>query len=658
MRCCGLSAECRKASIRASLYSETMKRPNHRLVMTLTVAAVCLGALAFAATSWAASLSDSAQAGKAQAKAGVASLAARDATAAVAQFGAASESFRRADAMLGPEWLGGVANTLPHVGRQYSVTRTLVAIGLDGSAAGLEMAALLRDMSAAPSSGTTQGLGSFLATGRAHIDAALVSLCNVADRSAGLSEEGLLPPLAKAVHSAKEPLAQLGPVLRKSRALLTLDRYLLSAKRSMVVISQNNAELRPTGGFAGTYGVVGVSATGIALEEYADTYSLPDPPGRVTPPPGALMTKDFGFRDAGWWIDYPTSARAMLGFWKDYGQRPVDGMISVDIVAVRDLLDVFGPIELPYYKETFTSSNLLSRLMYLIEVKLGTAPGHKDVLVALANELERRVLNAGSDDLMRAALSLAKSADQKHVQVYLSDPAAQAAVVALGWSGSVAPPAGSTDALAISNAMNLPGKVNVAMRKSSTYEVALMLDGSAETTLVLHYANQAPRTFVISKTVFRDYLRVLRAPGTLFLPGPGSASGGSTTTVETGLPTAVRTFSLTRGKAHEETIVSRVPGAWRRGRAISLPGSPGEGATPPTADTSAHYRLFIVRQADLEEIPTTMTITPPAGWRVSRASAWRMASGAVVATSGGERMVRLAWRLDGDLVLDVVIVPR
>jgi hypothetical protein len=194
------------------------------------------------------------------------------------------------------------------------------------------------------------------------------------------------------------------------------------------------------------------------------------------------------------------------------------------------------------------------------------------------------------------------------------------------------------------------------MKKTIDYEVALTPDGSADTTLVLGYSNTAP--FVKpphQNALFRDYLRVYRPAGTVELASAGSRASGSTSTVDTGLPTMVRGFTLPRGASRQETILTRVPSAWRTGRAPLIPRSPvptGSATAPPHSDV-AHYRLFLVRQADLEDVPTTVTVTLPAGWRVSSVNAWKAASDQVISASSDGGLVRLAMPLDSDVVLDI-----
>ena len=643
----------------------------HSTRMIMLAVAALIAILLAVAGLWARGVADAATAGRAEVQAGVKLLASQDATGAASRFGAASRTFSRARAMLGPEWLGSMVDGIPLAGRQYSTARTLVAIGLDGSKAGAELAAALKEAPAASAGGKpVAGFGSVLVTGRPHIDSALASLTDAADRAALLSDSGLVPTLSKAVRSVKAALSDVAPLLDRSHALLSLDTYLLVSKRRILVVSQDGAELRPTGGFMGSYGVIEVGPEGVKLEKYQDVYALPDPRRHVAPPPGLLMVKDFTFRDANWWMDFPTSARTMLGFWKDAGQPPVDGVIAVDPIAMRDLLEVLGPVRVASYSETFTADNLLTRLLRLVEVKGAGPRNNKGVLTALAGELERRVAAAGGSELANCGLALAKAADAKHVQVYFSNDAAEAAIAELRWSGRVAPPAGTTDLLAVSNSMNKGSKANVAMSKTMAYTVALKPDRSADTTLVLGYSYTGPAQ-VPYGSVFRDYVRVYRAPGTIILPDPtpapvrrvrtrtaAASANGNGSIVELGLPAAVRTFGLARGGSHVENVTSRIPpGAWRAGgaptagtRAASIP-SP----TPSADDRSAYYRLVLVTQADLQDVPTKVTVTSPTGWHVSDVSAQLVASGRALPATRDKTGVRLSLPLSGDVLLDVAL---
>ena len=645
----------------------SMKHPIRTTAIVATVViVVAVLAAAVAAGLWARGVAEAANMGKAQVLAGAKLLGSQDATGAALQFNAASLSFARTRTMLDRDGVGRVVGAIPSAANQFSAARTLLAIGLDGSAAGSEVAAALREASApSQAASSTARLTSLFTTGRPHVDAALTSLTRAADLAAKLDGRGLLPQIARPVGTVKAAFAEAAPLLRRSRALLALGSYLFSSKHRVLVVAQDNAELKPTGGFMGSFGIVDVGPNGVKLARYADVYTLPDPPVRVKPPPGARMAQDqgFTFRDSNWWIDFPTSARTMLGFWEVAHQPKVDGIVAVDVIAMKDLLQVLGPIRVPGYVGTFTSANLLERLLQLVERP--ARRNRKGPLVALAFEMENRLFGASSAELGGAALALGKAADAKHVQMYFREPSAEAAVIGLGWSGRVASPPGTTDLLVVSNAMAQGSKVNMAMKKSIDYEVALRPKGSADTTLVLGYVNANPYEIGGNGRrgtlrFFRDYLRVNRPAGTVFPHTATGPVGGGEITTEYGLPTAVRTFKLWRMRSHDETITSRVPvGAWRPGGAPRPRGRVvvSSSATSSAPGSLAHYRLFIVRQADLEDIPTNVSVRSPAGWHVSSVSARLIASGQVLPVTRDRAGARLSLPLSGDLLLDVVLMP-
>ncbi len=636
-----------------------VRRRTRWIILSLSAVALLLGALSWLGVSRAKDFQAAAMQGKDEASVAVASLEAKNATAAAEQFDKAAASFRTARDLLGPDWAVAAMRALPWLGSQVGAADDLATIGLEGSVAGREVAAMLRD--APPATDGSAGLGSMLTAARPHLDAALVALTNVADRSTALTDQGLVAPLADAVRQARQVLSPMAPVLHRSHALLDLERYFLSAPRRILLLAQNNAEIRPTGGFIGSYGLIEVGPNGLKLEKYDDIYALGDQPRatQLPVPEGATMGGIyFKFRDANWWIDYPTSARMLQRFWGDLGQEPVDGIVAVDVVAMRDLLEVFGPIRIDEFNTTFSFGNLLEKLISIVEVQMGpTGQPRKGVLVLLANELTRRMLDMRAEDLLRTSTVLGHSAEGKHVQLYFTDAQLQASVNDAGWAGAIDTPDGTTDLLAVSNAMIRASKANMGVRKSIGYVVNLHTDGSAETTLTLGYSNTDPQVPGILRRWFGNYLRVYRPVGTVPVAGVGEATATPLVTDGLGLPAVARAFRVYRGQERLEIIRTNVPNAVGSGRAAVLPLSPLALGTepPPTApaDRVSHYRLLVVRQADLEDVPTTVTVNVPSGATVSRAAAWARNTGVAVPVTVQGHLVSLSTPLDGDLILDV-----
>lgn len=576
-----------------------------------------------------------ARAGKADAKAALQSLEAKQVPAALASFLKAKDEFGRARGLLGPDWVRG----LPWLGHQVGVADTLAAIGYEGSSAGAEMAQLL---ASADSASGDDRVNQLLRLSRPHLDAALVSLTTVTRLAADLRAEGLLPPLAGAVTELKALLNPLAPVLERSQSMLDLERYLFSTQHRFLLVSQNSAELRPTGGFMGTYGLVEFGPDGFELTTFTDVYQLPrDTLDLPLPIRGPVGYSHFSFQDSNWWIDFPTSAKVMNQFWQNLKQPKVDGIVAIDIPTIRDLLKIFGPITVPESTVPLTADNVLEQLTYVIEFENG-GPGtdktlkKKKAALSFAAELLRQITHLSNEQFLPTLNSLAASTNEKHVQLSFNDATAQAALVDLGWGGAIDPPAGTTDLLAVSNGVIKASKANIGVTKTIDYTVALKADGSADTTTKLGYKKSSLQLLGVPRQWMGNYVRVHR--------GVGTTEAAGSTAFETledamGLPTFGHYFRLEPSAEANLVLRSAVPQAVR----------------PADGDTW-HYQLLLVKQADLTNTSATVTVTAPAGWKVSGSAASFRVNGTAVPTTANPGSVSVKTPLKQDLVLDVTLV--
>jgi len=427
--------------------------------------------------------------------------------------------------------------------------------------------------------------------------------------------------------------------------MLDLERYLLSGTHRFLVVAQNSSELRPTGGFMGTYGLLELDPEGFRLDRFADTFTLPrDTLDLPLPQGGQVNYKHFYFRNSNWWMDFPTSARQMLAFWDNMAQPQVDGVVVVDVPMLRDLLEVHGPVTVPESKVPITAKNVMEQLNELVQFEYSGQAERKDrklAVTSLVAVLFDWVSNVPADKSQAVLGALATSVSEKHIQLYLTDPAAQADVVTVGWSGALAPPAGVTDLMAVSNGVIKPSKANIGVEKSLDYRVTLAGDGSADTTLTLGY-RKSPKLYKgVPQQWLANYVRVHRLTGTGLVGG----QDGFTSLVDaTELPTFGTYFRLDPGAATTVVLNSRVPEALREGD----PGSSGTG--------EGHYQLLLAKQADLVDTRATVTVMVPDGWRIARSTAWFRASGEAVVTSTDLTTVTLTTPLKQDVILDVALV--
>ncbi len=630
------------------IVADVMKRALWLAGAAVLVAVVALGVLGLL---WAQEFQSLARSGKADAVAGLRLLEKKQTEPAIMAFRKSAGEFGRARAQLGPDWLRSV----PWLGRQLDAADDLATIGLEGATAGESAAELLSEAEAG--SGGDR-LNQLVKVAGPHVDAALVSLVAVGERSQRLSTEGLVPQLAEAVTEAKDELAPMRILLQRAPALLDLERRLFGKQHRFLVLSQNSAQLRPTGGFPGTYGLVELGPDGFHLTRFADIYTLPrDTLDLPIPDGGQVNNRHFFLRNANAWLDFPTSANVIMKFWENLGQPEIDGIVAIDIPTIRDLLKVFGPISVPESDEPLTAKNVLEQLSYVVEVE-HSGKGYqdrKDAVVSLAKAVVERITHLSGEEFLPTMTALANSANEKHIQLFFTDPEAQADIVAVGWSGAIDPPPDTTDLVAVSNSVIArPAKANLGVSKSLDYLVRLDADGGADSRLRLKYKKSFDSPLGDLQKWLVNYARVHRAAGTT-KPAKGGTLGIETLQDTAGLPTFGHGFRLDRGRSVTVELRSRVPEALRTGVAAPVIGGPAAAGRVDSGE-SRHYRLLVARQSDLVDTSVTVTVQVPAGWKVAGSTAWFRASGTPVVTAGGDTEVTLATKLKQDLVLDVNLI--
>ena len=160
---------------------------------------------------------------------------------------------------------------------------------------------------------------------------------------------GLLPRLAQPLHKVQSVL----PLITVAFDLLPLLPRVIDQpdEQTFLLLAQNNDELRPTGGFISSIGVLALNRGIPRLGPLEDSYQAenwnkphPDPPE----PLRKYMGLDLWVtRDANWWPDFPTSAKAVGDLYELNQDRRVDGVLAIDVIAAARLLEALTPLELP-----------------------------------------------------------------------------------------------------------------------------------------------------------------------------------------------------------------------------------------------------------------------------------------------------------------------
>lgn len=144
--------------------------------------------------------------------------------------------------------------------------------------------------------------------------------------------------------------------------------------RTYLILFLNNTELRPGGGFIGTYAVVKMNKANPAIIKVEGTEILDNSAPRdysVEPPDPIkkyLKTPRWNFRDSNWSPDFKLSSQKSLELYKkEKGMEAdnIDAVIGITPTVLEEILKISGPLKTD--GQEFTAENFTAKLEYLVE---------------------------------------------------------------------------------------------------------------------------------------------------------------------------------------------------------------------------------------------------------------------------------------------------
>ena len=290
-------------------------------------------------------------------------------------------------------------------------------------------------------------------------------------------------PRTSAIKSAQSQLLrgieQINEQAGAALGLLDLGDAVISSGRPLrlLLLGQDSWELRPTGGFIGSWGILELSGGRMRLERYEDATTLPGSALEAPYPLSAALDTAWRLTGVGWWSNFPDSARRAQEMIREVAGADVDGVVALTQHAVEGLIDVVGPVEVPGYDETVTSKNVADRILYHVELKRPRDVPRKRFLSTLATVVFDRL----SELQGRAAVSflnaIATTSQRRDAQVWFADEKLQRTAEAAGLGGVLRRVPGGEDFLSVVDANIGIDKANRDVRTSIAY--SLRRDGQA-----------------------------------------------------------------------------------------------------------------------------------------------------------------------------------
>jgi hypothetical protein len=284
-------------------------------------------------------------------------------------------------------------------------------------------------------------------------------------------------------------------------------------EKTFFLLFQNNMELRPGGGYIGSFGILKMQ-DGKILE--LSTHDLSNFDGRVPdgiippyPIKETLKVKDWKLRDSNWSPDFPVNAVKADEFYRlGQGQENFSGVIAINSNVLLSFLRVTGPITIEGYPGTYDSENAVLNLEYQVEkgaYQQGIARGErKSVMNLLAKEIQKKVFALSLREKMQLAEIILDDLNRKDIQLYFKDENLERQAMNAAWDGSVNKN-WSSDYLMLVDANMGALKSDYYMRRSFNYAVDLSKDVPTA-NLKITYTHTAKEKDWMTK----DYLTYLR----------------------------------------------------------------------------------------------------------------------------------------------------
>ncbi|MFA5076070.1 MAG: DUF4012 domain-containing protein [Patescibacteria group bacterium] len=295
-----------------------------------------------------------------------------------------------------------------------------------------------------------------------------------------------------------------------------LKRYLL--------VFQNNNEIRPAGGFIGSFALLDLVDGQIKNLEIPGGGSYDLRAGLkenfISPEPLQLVRARWEFQDSNWFSDWPTAASKIIWFYNQSGGPTVDGVIALNADLMENLLKIVGSVEMAGYSRDIDSDNFFVETQKIVELEYDRAENKpKQFIADLAPEMLDKIFKANRQQLVGILSLLNQSLTNKDLQLYFTNPDTQAEVKDLGWSNEIEKTDG--DYLLVVNA-NIGGqKTDAVIEQSIMHQADVNADGSIinTVTVIRKHLGHSGDLFTGGRNV--NYLRLYVPAGSQLISASG-----------------------------------------------------------------------------------------------------------------------------------------
>mgnify|MGYP005832121769 FL=1 len=284
-------------------------------------------------------------------------------------------------------------------------------------------------------------------------------------------------------------------------------------EQTLLILFQNDMELRPGGGFVGSFGIVKTKNGKISNLQIHDTGNFDSRiPNTETPPypmGEKLYIKSWKLRDSNWSPDFKVNAEKAQYFYKLGGGREnFDGIIAINTDVLNSILAITGPVKIDDYPGEYNDQTAILQLEYQVEkgfIEQGITKGErKNIMGELAEVLIAKVHDFNLSEQLQLVNKIEDHLKRKNIQMFFWDEDLQKEIDAMNWGGRVKDFSGDYLMAVDANLNSL--KSDICIKRSLDYYVDLSR-GAPQANLKITYQHTC-RTRDWMTTDYDDWARV------------------------------------------------------------------------------------------------------------------------------------------------------
>lgn len=264
--------------------------------------------------------------------------------------------------------------------------------------------------------------------------------------------------------------------------------------RTYLLVFQNNAEARSTGGLPGALSVMHADNGRLRLGQQATAGEFPMLEEPILPLSDAereIYGDQLGtyFQDANFTPDFPRAAELMGARWESQYPDALDGIFAIDPVALSYILEATGPVSVGDVE--LSAENVVDELLHRTYLRLEGSAEQDGFFRRVAQAVFERV-TTGADDPRALFEALRRADEENRLYLHSFDPTEQSRLTGRSVAGELAMDPGPNPQVGVYLNDATGSKMSYFLRTTVRVDAVGCREGRQSLTATARLRSEAP----------------------------------------------------------------------------------------------------------------------------------------------------------------------